>query len=45
MYSKKTVIFFVLLLCVGVTASGCQTAADSVSSTDKWLDDELHKHM
>ncbi len=42
---KKAFVFFLFLACIGVVVSGCQTASDSVNKTDKWMDEELHKHM
>lgn len=45
MSGRKTIVFFVFIACLGVALSGCQTASDSVDKTDKWMDEELHKHM
>ncbi len=45
MRRKKLLCCLVLLACFCVTSLGCQAAVDSVEETDRWLDEELHKHM
>jgi len=45
MFRKKLSCFAILLAGFCFLCVGCQATVDSVDQSDKWLDDELHRHM